>query len=51
MNYEFIMAKSEIIHFQEISILHLLFQSEKTTITLLNVIYAPKYNFNLLLLG
>ena len=50
-NYEFITAGGEIIHSQEVSTVHLLLQSGKTTMTLLNVAYAPKCDSNLISLG
>lgn len=50
-NYEFITAGDKIIHSQEVGTVYLLFQSGKTTITLLNIIYTPKCNSNLISLG
>lgn len=50
-NYEFITIEGIIIYFQVVGIVHLLLQSGKTTMTLLNIINAPKCDFNLILLG
>lgn len=50
-NYEFIMARGKIIHSQEVDKVHLTLQSRKTTMTLLNVVYAPKCDSNLISQG
>ena len=50
-NYKFITAGGEIIHSQEVGTVHLTLQSGKTTMTLLNVAYAPKCDSNLISLG
>lgn len=49
-NYKFIMAEGKIIYSQEIGTVYLLLESEKTIMTLLNDVYALKYNSNLILL-
>lgn len=49
-NYKFIMIESKIIYSQKVSTIHLLFQSKKITIMLLNIIYGLKCNSNLILL-
>lgn len=48
-NYEFIMARRKVIQFQEIETVHLSFQSKK--MILFNIVYIPKCNSNLILLG
>lgn len=49
-NYKFITIESKIIFFQKVNTIHLLFQSEKITIMLLNIAYGLKCNSNLILL-
>lgn len=50
-NYKFIMAGGKIIYSQKVGIVHLTLLSGKTKMTLLNVEYAPKCDFNLISLG
>ena len=50
-NYEFVTAGGDIIRSKEVGTVHLPLQSGKTTMTLLNVAYAPKCDSNLISLG
>ena len=50
-NYKFIMARGKIIYSQKVGIVHFTLLSGKITMTLLNVEYAPKCDFNLISLG
>ena len=50
-NYKFVTVSGDIIQSKKLGTVHLPLQSGKTTMTLLNIAYAPKYDFNLISLG